>query len=97
MTTALIAGFVVLWATLTPRGVVLVRTTELWQTAVLAVGGLSFGGFYAIAAMIPRRPWRWTVGLVAICLGLTGCTAPFAIPLLIFWVKPETKAAFGRI
>jgi hypothetical protein len=27
---------------------------------------------------------------------LTCCTLPAAIPILIAWLKPETKAAFGR-
>lgn len=58
---------------------------------------LVFGGFYAVAAMVPYKPWGWTLGLVAICLGLSSCLVVAAVPLLIYWMKPETKAAFGRI
>ena len=58
---------------------------------------LVFGVFYAVAAMVPFKPWGWTVGLIAICLGLSSCLAVVAIPLVIFWMKPETKAAFGRL
>ena len=58
---------------------------------------LAFGAFYAVAAMVPYKPWGWTLGLVAICLGLSSCMALAAVPLLVFWMKPETKAAFGRL
>jgi hypothetical protein len=30
-------------------------------------------------------------------IGMTSCCfLPFLIPLLIYWLKPETKAYFGR-
>jgi hypothetical protein len=33
---------------------------------------------------------------VIICLGMTSaCFLPVCIPLLIFWIKPETKLYFG--
>jgi hypothetical protein len=70
------------------------------QALILLVVGLAvllFGGFFALAALVPYRPWGWTVGLVAICLGLSSCMALASIPLLIFWLKPETKATFGRL
>ncbi len=65
--------------------------------AMAAVFVLVLGGFYGVAAAVPYKPWGWAVGLVAISLGLTGCLAPFAIYLLVNWVRPETKAAFGRL
>ncbi len=44
------------------------------------------------------EPWVWVYDLVIICIGLTSmCFWPFTIPLLIFWLKPETKHYFGRI
>lgn len=55
------------------------------------------GGINLLAAVAPYKPWGWIVGLIAICLGLSSCTALAAVPLLLFWVKPETKAAFGRL
>ena len=58
---------------------------------------LVFGAFYAVAAMVPFKPWGWTVGLIAICLGLSSCLVVAAVPLLVYWMKPETKAAFGRL
>jgi hypothetical protein len=39
----------------------------------------------------------WVFGLVLICLGLSSaCCLPACIPLLIFWLKPEMKAFYGR-
>ncbi len=59
-----------------------------------AIGAL----FYAVAALVPRKPWGWTVGLIAVI----GMFFPFIItlalmiPLLLFWLKPETKRAFQK-
>jgi hypothetical protein len=60
---------------------------------VLALGA----GLGLCAAMVPYKPWGWTVGLLVIGAGLASCMVLFAIPLLVFWLKPETKAAFGRL
>jgi hypothetical protein len=65
-------------------------------TIVLIAVALMLVVFFGVAAAVPYRPWGWTVGLVAICLGLSGCTIVAAVPLLAFWFKPTTKAAFGR-
>jgi hypothetical protein len=51
---------------------------------------------YAGGPFLPRRRWAWIVGIVQIALGLTSiCTMAAAVPLLIFWVKPATKAFFN--
>lgn len=51
----------------------------------------------AIALFLPPKPYNWIVGLVMIALGLTSCCfLPICVPLLIYWLKPETKAFFGR-
>lgn len=51
--------------------------------------------FYAVAPFLPKRPWAWYYHLVLIAIGLTSCCfLPFCIALLIFWIKPETKAFF---
>lgn len=64
---------------------------------VYAALGLIFMAVYGIALFLPRKPYNWIVGLVMMALGMTSCCLlPFLIPLLIFWVKPETKAYFGR-
>ena len=60
-----------------------------------------FGGLFALfafALFAPRVPWVWIYDLVLIAIGLTSClTIPAALPLLLFWVKPEAKAYFGRV
>lgn len=64
---------------------------------VFIVVGLVLAVPFASGPFLPRKPWAWTFGLVLICIGLTSaCCLPAAIPLLIFWLKPETKTYFGR-
>ena len=53
---------------------------------------------FALGVFSPRAPWAWGVGIAAIivsifplCVSLAG-----AIPLLIFWFKPETKRYFRK-
>lgn len=67
------------------------------QGWVLLVIGLPLAIAFAVGAMLPRRPWVWIYDLVLIALGLTSvCCMPATIPLLIFWIKSETKVWFGR-
>ncbi|MDB4934518.1 MAG: hypothetical protein JWP87_1490 [Labilithrix sp.] len=66
-------------------------------TAVVGVVSCGLAALYGVAAFVPFRPWGWTVGMVAIGVGLVGGGAIFAVPLLIFWVRPVVKAAFGRM
>ena len=64
---------------------------------VFLILGLVFFVPYALAPFLPRKSWVWVLGLVLICLGLTSaCCLPVCIPLLIFWLKPEMKAFYGR-
>ena len=61
--------------------------------AVSAVMAIAFGA----APFLPAAPWVWIYHLVLMALTMTSmCCLPFAIPLLIGWIKPETKAYFGR-
>jgi hypothetical protein len=47
--------------------------------------------------LLKPKPWVWIYDLVIICIGMTsGCFLPICIPLLIFWIKPETQAYFRR-
>jgi MFS family permease len=65
---------------------------------ILLVMGLALMPACALPLFLRPRPWLWTYNLVVICLGLTsGCTFPASIPLLIFWLKPETKDYFGKV
>ena len=64
---------------------------------VFLIMGIVFVVPYAFAPFLPRTSWVWVLGLVLICLGLTSlCCLPVCIPLLIHWLKPETKAFYGR-
>lgn len=65
--------------------------------ALLIILGLVFFVPYAAAPFLPRTNWVWILGLVLICIGLTSaCCLPACIPLLIYWLKPEMKAFYGR-
>ncbi|HEX7316103.1 MAG TPA: hypothetical protein VF297_19510 [Pyrinomonadaceae bacterium] len=64
--------------------------------ALLILMGLGFGALYGAAPSMPLKKWAWVVGIVLICFGLTSaCCLPAAIPLLIWWLKPETKAYYN--
>jgi hypothetical protein len=66
---------------------------QAFGVGVIAVLGAIF---YAIAACVPRKPWAWTLGLVAIIASVFPfiVTAAGMVPLLISWAKPETKRYF---
>jgi hypothetical protein len=51
----------------------------------------------AIAIFVPYRPWGWTFALVVIGLGCVSSVFVVTIPLLLYWLKPVTRAAFGRL
>jgi CHASE2 domain-containing sensor protein len=90
-------GVLAAWQYLAPSGPTAGPPRSVVILFGLVIVTLAFGSFHAVAATVPYRPWGWTVGLIAICLGLGGCAMFAAIPLLVFWLKPETKAAFGRL
>ncbi|MBX3221201.1 MAG: hypothetical protein KF795_11830 [Labilithrix sp.] len=96
-TVLLYVGMLVAWLAVAANGPAMGGAELALVLLIFGVVVLLFGGLFAVAAMVPYKPWGWTVGLVAICLGLTSCMAVAAIPLLIYWMKPETKAAFGRL
>ena len=59
--------------------------------------GIALAIPFLIGVFLPRKPWAWVFGLVLICIGLTSvCCLPATIPLLIHWIKTETKLYFGR-
>ncbi len=59
--------------------------------------GLGLAVPFTMGAILKPRPWVWIFDLVLICIGMTSpCCMPASIPLLIFWIKPETRAYFGR-
>jgi hypothetical protein len=63
----------------------------------LCVASTALIALYAVAACVPFKPWGWTLALVAIAVGVAGVGALVAVPLLILWVRPTVKAAFGRM
>jgi hypothetical protein len=64
---------------------------------IYAVMGAVFFIAHIIALSLPVKPYNWIVGIVFIALGMTSCcTWPATIPLLIIWIKPETRKFFGR-
>ncbi len=73
------------------------RQFQLRGIIAILAGGLMFGAF-AAAPFLPRKPWVWVFDLVLICAGVLGfCVClPVTAPLLLFWMKEDTQAAFGR-
>lgn len=64
---------------------------------VYAIIGAIFFVVFAVAFFLPPKPYNWIVGIVMLAIGMTSCCLwPATIPLLIFWIKPETQAFFGR-
>jgi hypothetical protein len=64
---------------------------------VYAIMGVILAGVVVAGAFVPLKPWAWIYAIVLIGLGCTSCAClPATIPLLIAWVKPEVKVAFGR-
>jgi hypothetical protein len=96
-----------LYALLATMGLVLayVQPTSNNQTAeeslimglIYAIVGTIFFAIFLVALILPPKPYNWIVGIVMIAIGMTSCcTWPAVIPLLIYWIKPETRKFFGR-
>lgn len=73
------------------------RTEQLIFGGLLgAIGAVLFVPF-AAAPFLPRRPWVYVLDIVLIAIGMTSpCCVLASLPLLIFWIRPDTRAAFGR-
>jgi hypothetical protein len=66
------------------------------QGAIMAIVGVPLMVVSFIAALAPRKKWGWVMNVVLMGLGCSSCMCmPAAIPLLIFWLKPEVKAWYG--
>ncbi len=64
---------------------------------LMAAIGLALAGMYLAGLVLRPRPWVWVYDIVLIAIGLSSpCCLPVSLPLLVFWVKPETQAHFGR-
>lgn len=65
------------------------------QGGFLLVLGFIFMPAFGAAPLLPRRKWVWVYDLVLVAIGLTSmCCWPATIPILIYFVKPETRAWF---
>ena len=65
--------------------------------AIFLIMGLGLFAACLVPLVSKPKPWLWIYDLIIICLGMTSaCFWPAVIPLLIFWLKPETKRHFGR-
>lgn len=63
--------------------------------AIFIVMGLVLAALFGAGPLLPRRTWAWVFGIVLIALGMGSmCCLPATVPLLIWWLKPETKAYF---
>lgn len=66
------------------------------QGVIMAGLGVVLLVLSIVALVAPRKKWGWIVNVVLIGLGCSSCMCmPAAIPLLIFWLKPETKRWFA--
>ena len=64
---------------------------------IYAIVGTIFFAVFLVASTLPPKPYNWIVGIVMIAIGMTSCCLwPAVIPLLIYWIKPETREFFGR-
>lgn len=65
------------------------------QFAVLLVLCVPLAVLFGIAPLLPKRRAAWIYGFITIGIGMTSaCCLPASIPLLVFWIKPETKEFF---
>jgi hypothetical protein len=63
--------------------------------ALIAIS-LPFLAFALVVSSAPRTKWGWIVNVVLMGLSASSCLClPAAIPLIIFWLKPETKRWYG--
>lgn len=66
------------------------------QGVIFAVLGVVLFALFAVAPFLPKKKFAWIYGFVTIGLGLTSaCCMPATIPLLIFWLKDDTKRFFN--
>ncbi len=60
-----------------------------------SLGAVLFA-LFAVVPFLPRKKGAWMYGFVTICLGMTSaCCLPMTIPLIIFWIKDDTKRFFN--
>jgi hypothetical protein len=66
------------------------------QFGVMLAVSAPLAALFGIAPLLPKRRAAWIYGFVTIGIGMTSaCCLPATIPLLLFWIKPETKEFFS--
>jgi hypothetical protein len=72
------------------------RTETMINGVVMIAMGPPLLGLSIVTALAPRKRWGWIINVVLIGLGMMSCCCvPASVPLLIFWIKPETKRWYG--
>jgi hypothetical protein len=57
----------------------------------------TFAVIFFLSFFLKPQAWTWFYHIILISVGLTSpCTLPASVPLLIYWLKPETQRYFGR-
>lgn len=62
----------------------------------LILSGAVFGVLNLLVPFLPKRPWAYMVHLgniLSACLFC--CPAAMAIPILVFWLRPDVRTFFG--
>ncbi|MCA8921101.1 MAG: hypothetical protein KDD82_04790 [Planctomycetes bacterium] len=57
--------------------------------------GAALTPLYLVGVWLPRKRWVWVYAIVLLALSMTSCCClPLAVPLLIYWLRPECKDWF---
>lgn len=68
------------------------------MAAVMALVGFPLAVVFVLPFFAGQRRWAWVLGIVLIAIGMTSACCIFVcVPLLIFWLKDDVKAYFGRL
>lgn len=63
---------------------------------LLIVVGVVFTVINLVAAFLPVKGWSWIGGLANLVLGVLSCFClPFALPILIYWMRDDVRNYFG--
>ena len=93
----------IVYLLLIPLGVFLLSESSddqevLVNGIILVMLGPPFSIAFGLGMFLDNKPWHWIYGLVLIALSLSSCCCfPISIPLILYWLKPETKAYFERV
>lgn len=85
------------WFFLVPPEGMSAREADTTGVFILAASLFAMAA-YALPFCVEWRRWVWVYGLVLICFGMSSaCLLLVCVPLLISWIKPETKSYFARL